>query len=107
MEGNTIMEVQNEKYSIIEKLIEMFYNVGCSKQATKTFITNNIEIINTTDNITDKLYFILNNKEIYGIILVIENNYQWSLLKDMEFKNICYSRIEHTAINCFNTCLLA
>lgn len=86
MEGNTIMEAHYDKYSEIDKITEFFYNVGCSSDDAKSFISNNIEIITTTPNITEYLYFILNNQEIYGVILVIDNSYKWSIYKDKEFK---------------------
>lgn len=80
------MQTQEDKYTTIEKIIEMFYNVGCDFQSAKSFITNNTKLINETPDIEQKLYFILNNTEVYGVILVIDNDYQWSIYKDFEFK---------------------
>lgn len=86
MEGNTIMEAHYDKYSEIDKITEMFYNVGCSSEDAKSFIANNYDKITNTPNITNYLYFILNNVEVYGVILVIDDSYKWSLYKDEEFK---------------------
>jgi len=78
-----------EKVKIIEnyeKLILFLRKKGISDGAVKSFINNNKSIIEENiDNILDRLFMIYNNKDLYCILLTIDDRYLWSLYKDNEF----------------------
>ena len=70
------MQILEEFRPIIEKLC----NQECSIQDAMTFIFKNYEYLKEKDlKENDKFYLIYNNKNLYRIIIVNENEYEWSL----------------------------
>lgn len=75
------MQILEEFRPIIEKLC----NQECSIQDAMTFICKNYEYLKEKDlKEKDKFYLIYNNKNLYGIIIVNENEYEWSLYNEEE-----------------------
>ena len=66
-----------------QSIVKTFKEGGCSAKDALTFINHNFEFLKTENQeIAEKIYFIYNNKKLYGALLVDENDYSWSIYGD-------------------------
>lgn len=70
-------------------IINDFVDIGCSVEEALTFIYNNIEVVRDSDKFNvEKMYFICNNKEVYGLLYVDGDDYSWSIHINNEFSKL-------------------
>lgn len=80
------MESQDKIENQFKSIIEVFKKGGCSKSETLSFINTNIDfLIENENNFLENIYFIYNNNDLYGALIVNDNNYSWSIYKEQEF----------------------
>lgn len=83
------MEERSKIINEFNDLITIFNNVSIPIEVTLTFISNNLDIIiDNRDTIKNKLYFIFNKSDVYGIVFAKENEYSWSILTDNSFSKL-------------------
>lgn len=83
------MEINYKRQEQIKILLENLISFGISKENATSFIENNLDILFEKDiNINDYIYFVLNNQDIYGIILADQDVYYWSNYIDGELTNL-------------------
>ncbi len=69
-------EVQNN----MEHLIGLFQENGCSVEAIQDFIQNNFHyLIEEGIDSSEQLYFVYNHNDLYGVIWIYGDLYQWSI----------------------------
>ena len=80
---------QKEVEDNMKRLIDLFYQHGCSVTAIQSFIQNNYYYLiqEGIDN-SDNIYFIYNHKDLYGVIWVNGDEYEWSIFESGNFHRI-------------------
>ena len=75
--NDTIEEVRNLKIK--------FQNQGCSYESFLSFLINNAGFLIENESISNKIYFLYNNEDLYGLIIIDEESYAWSRYENNEF----------------------
>lgn len=80
------MKNQDKFENQFKSIIEIFKKGGCTQEDALSFINSNIEfLVNNDIELLKNTYFIYNNKELYSILIVDENDYYWSIYANNKF----------------------
>ncbi len=73
----------------MKNLIELFRQHGCSVEAIQDFIQSNFQyLIEENVDSSKNLYFVYNHKNLYGVIWVYGDEYEWSVYEDGKFRRV-------------------
>lgn len=82
-----------------EKMIHLLDENGCSIQAIQSFINHNYDyLLDEDQDVTKDIYFVYNNRNLYGIIWVNGNQYEWSIYDNDNFRRIRHYDEDEDAI---------
>lgn len=84
--GDLVLMEQKKFENQFKRIIDIFKDKGCSFNSTLSFIYNNFDyLIENQEKIEDNLYFIYNNKELYGVLIAWTDKYEWSIYENGNF----------------------
>jgi hypothetical protein len=78
----TNLDKYNKQFNLIEG---KFKKGGCKKEATLSFIYNNIDFLENNNQSLENIHFIYNHDDLYGILITNGNTYSWSIYNDNTF----------------------
>lgn len=82
------MKNLDETIEQVRKLKIKFTTQGCTYESFLSFIINNADFLLEKDNIHNKIYFLYNHKELYGIIFTDNESYTWCRYENKEFQQL-------------------
>lgn len=82
------MKNLDETIEEVRKLKIKFQNRGCSYESFLSFLIHNANFLMENENISNSIYFLYNNKDLYGLIIPDEESYAWSRYENGEFHQL-------------------
>lgn len=77
------------KVTRYNEVLESFIDRGCGPRASLSFVANNIdEVLQEGDKISTNSFFIYNNEQLYGVLVVDRDSYKWSVLINQQFSKL-------------------
>lgn len=82
--------MQGKVFEEYKDIIDLLQKEGCTLQTTLSFIDKNLSLLRENkDRFQDHYYFLYNKDVLYGVLIVEENDYYWSIChKNGEFDKL-------------------
>lgn len=79
------MKKQDEIIEQVRNLKIKFQSQGCTYQSFLSFLINNANYLMENENISNSIYFLYNNEDLYGIVIAEQESYTWCRYENDEF----------------------
>lgn len=79
---------ENNSFKNLNLIIALFKNKNFTFKQALTFYMENFDILDNIENVSEKIYFIYNHLDLYGLLLVNNDEYLFSIYLNENFQKI-------------------